>query len=222
MTVSENGKPYVSPGRFIVLEGLDGAGTTTQTARLVEWLRSCGIRGVATAEPTDGLIGKQLRAWLETQTTLPPSTAALLFAADRDLHLRDETEGILSLLARGQWVVSDRYLFSSLAYQSAEGVALDDLLEFNRLAPDPDLTVFLDIEPERALSRLESRGSPTSRYENAQALGAVWRAYNELRASGRGLGSLAIVDGRGPVEEVELSIRAAVSQQLDVTGSTQP
>ena len=171
---------------------------------------------MATAEPTDGLIGKQLRAWLETEATFPPSTAALLFAADRDLHLRDETDGILALLARGDWVVSDRYLFSSLAYQSAEGVALDDLLAFNRLAPDPDLTIFLDIEPERALSRIESRGSPTSRYENAQALGAVWRAYNELRASGRGLGSLAIVDGRGAVEEVELSIQGAVSEHLNV------
>lgn len=216
MTLGEVERLAASPGRFIVLEGLDGAGTTTQTSRLVEWLRARGTDALATAEPTDGLIGKQLRSWLETETALPPSTAALLFAADRDFHLRDEPYGILSQLARGKWVVSDRYLFSSLAYQSAEGLSLDDLLAFNRLAPDPDLTVFLDIEPEHALSRIESRGNPTSRYENAQALGAVWRAYNELRATGRGLGSLVIVDARGSVEDVESSIQVAVSEHLGI------
>lgn len=216
MTVGDVGQLTTTPGRFIVLEGLDGAGTTTQTSRLVEWLRTRGTQAVATAEPTDGLIGKQLRSWLETETALPPSTAALLFAADRDFHLRDEPYGVLAQLASGNWVVSDRYLFSSLAYQSAEGLSLDDLLAFNCLAPDPDLTLFLDIEPERALSRIESRGSPTSRYENAQALGSVWRAYNELRTTGRGLGLLVIVDARGSVEEVELSIQAAVSEHLGV------
>lgn len=201
-------------GRFLVVEGLDGAGTTTQTDRLARWLRSRGIPVHATSEPTDGIIGKLLRGWLEAGEVLPPTTAALLFAADRDHHLRDAATGVLRLLESGTWVVSDRYLLSSLAYQTVDGVELDDLLAINRLAPDPDLTVFLDVDPEVALERIAGRGEPASRYETGRTLAAVHRAYQGLLTARRGVGTLLVVDGSGTAEEVEAAVGAALAPHL--------
>ncbi len=102
-------------GRFIVLEGLDGAGTTTQAALLAEWL---GARGevVQTREPTAGPIGRLIRSSLRAEPDSPAETSLpWLFAADRAEHL---TRVIEPALARGAWVISDRYYHSSLAYQS--------------------------------------------------------------------------------------------------------
>ncbi|MFW5768677.1 MAG: dTMP kinase, partial [Spirochaetota bacterium] len=103
--------------RFIVLEGLDGSGTTTQAGLLKEKFDAAGLTGWITCEPSDGFIGKSIRKVLKKEVSLDPRSLALLFAADRNEHLYGE-KGIVDRLTRVDYVVSDRYVFSSLAYQS--------------------------------------------------------------------------------------------------------
>src|SRR4051812_23154926 len=137
-------------GRFIVLEGLDGAGTTTQADRLGSWLRAQGRKVHVTAEPTAGPIGGLIRLALgkrlvtQAGAALAPEALALLFAADRLDHWESD---IAPKLARGVDVLSDRYLLSSIAYQSVEN-EMGWIESVNSRVPPPDLTLFLRVRPE--------------------------------------------------------------------------
>ena len=108
--------PNPGPGRFFVIEGLDGAGTTTQVHLLHRRLRACRTVHL-TREPSDGPAGLQIRLVLENRVKVDPAVLAALFAADRMDHLYHEEGGILARLARGSDVITDRYYLSSLAYQ---------------------------------------------------------------------------------------------------------
>ncbi|MBR5669002.1 MAG: dTMP kinase, partial [Spirochaetales bacterium] len=103
---------------FWVLEGLDGAGTTTQLKKLEDYLQSKGTGVFRTAEPTIYETGKFIRKVLSGEIKVPQSTIAYLFAADRDNHINNPEYGIISHLKKGEVVISDRYFFSSFAYQS--------------------------------------------------------------------------------------------------------
>jgi dTMP kinase len=154
--------------QFIVIEGIDGAGTTTQTARLVEALRARSVAAHATREPSDGEVGKLLRRMLSKGVEPPahPHALALLFAADRLDHVGRE---ITPRLARGEWVVSDRYDHSSIAYQSVAPGASDAIAwlhELNRHAPRPTLTVVLDVDAGVARSRRQSRAGAQELFED--------------------------------------------------------
>lgn len=151
-------------GVFVVLEGIDGAGTTTQTERLVRALQERGVAAYGTREPSDGPVGRLLRQVLTGQIALPESVEsprwaelALLFSADRLDHLNRE---ILPRLARGECVVCDRYDHSTIAYQSAfarDSGVVGWLRSLNRFARRPDLTVVLDVSPAEARARRERR-----------------------------------------------------------------
>jgi len=147
-------------GKFLVIEGLDGSGTTTQVDFLVASLRQRGLSVHATCEPSKGPIGVLIRQALSGRLSLDakgkalsPKTLALLFAADRDDHLQAEVEPALE---RGHWVVSDRYLLSSLAYQSLS-LPMDWIMTLNQHALVPDCTVFLKIAPPLAAKRMKQR-----------------------------------------------------------------
>ncbi|HYZ91152.1 MAG TPA: dTMP kinase [Actinomycetota bacterium] len=164
-----------SPGqavqpRFVVLEGLDGAGTTTQAGLLADALRGRDLRVCLTSEPTDGPLGRVLRAHIAGELTLDPRTAALTFTADRSDHL---ARLVRPALAAGDWVVCDRYLLSTLAYQGLD-VAREWVLAASRDFDAPDLTVFLDVPDEALAERIRARG-PADRYE-APAFAARLRA----------------------------------------------
>ncbi len=103
--------------KFIVLEGLDGSGTTTQIKMLSDKFKNSGIKLLVTAEPTDNRIGRIIRETLHHKYKIKPDTLALLFAADRNEHLFGK-KGIIDYLDEGYYVISDRYFFSSIAYQS--------------------------------------------------------------------------------------------------------
>jgi len=140
---------------FIVLEGLDGAGTTTQSGMLLERFRSGKTPASSTCEPTSGPIGRALRAFLKGSDTFVPSTAAYLFAADRNEHVFGK-DGIAERTALGETVVCDRYLFSSLAYQAVD--CDSDLVEsLNSRFPLPEYLFFIDVPPEVAERRMASR-----------------------------------------------------------------
>lgn len=141
---------------FVVLEGLDGSGTTTQLQLADRQLESRGVPHFCTGEPTKGPVGRLIRQILERKTQAGPDTVALLFAADRNEHLYDKNEGIVARLRRGELVVCDRYLFSSLAYQS---LACDPqfVYSLNRRFPLPRHLVFLDTPVTMSQERLTSR-----------------------------------------------------------------
>jgi dTMP kinase len=160
---------------FIVFEGIDGSGTTTQVALLVKRFETAGMRVHRTAEPTDSGIGKLIRRALQRDPSLHPRTLALLFAADRCEHLYADTDGILPVCASGTPVVCDRYLFSSLAYQSVEG-EFADILGMNRGYPLPEHVFFLNLPPEQSEHRISGRDTREI-YENASFQAAVFKNY---------------------------------------------
>jgi dTMP kinase len=162
---------------FLVLEGLDGSGTTTQLLLADEALDSKGIPHLCTGEPTKGPVGRIIRKILKRQIQAEPETVALLFAADRNEHLYAEEGGILSHHSRGELVICDRYLFSSLAYQS---LACDPGYVFylNRRFPLPRHLVFLDTPVDVSQQRLTSR-SPNNPelYDGAEIQRDILSAY---------------------------------------------
>jgi dTMP kinase len=143
---------------FVVLEGLDGSGTTTQLHMAAGELESRGVPHFCTGEPTKGVIGRMIRQILKRQIRVRPDTVALLFAADRHEHLYEETGGILYHLGQGELVICDRYLFSSLAYQS---LACDPEFVFslNRRFPLPQHLVFLNTPVPVSQRRLTIRSA---------------------------------------------------------------
>lgn len=141
---------------FVVLEGLDGAGTSTQLRMLSERLARERRPHAVTWEPTDGIIGKMLRGILAQDIKAHPRTIALLYAADRSEHVHDPQSGIEARTRRGELVVSDRYIFSSLAYQSLE-CGDEYVLALNSGFPLPETLIFLDTPVEVCQERLAER-----------------------------------------------------------------
>jgi dTMP kinase len=143
------------PGVFIVFEGIDGSGKSTHIKQLAEELRGRGLSVLETAEPSKDLIGTFIRDYAERNSDrFTLETETLLFAADRYEHVR---QVIAPALERGSIVISDRYFYSSIAYQGATGIDLDWIREMNRFAPKPDLGFLLDIPPESSLERVNDR-----------------------------------------------------------------
>jgi dTMP kinase len=204
-------------GRFVVLEGLDGAGTTTQAHLLAAALRRGGRAVVLTHEPSNGPVGVLLRRALRGQlrmrrkSELSEASLALLFAADRLEHLASTIE---PALASGSVVVSDRYLLSSLAYQ---GRVLDLawVEALNAQAPPPDLTIFLEVQPRIAASRRNLRGGRRERFESARTQAAVARAYEAVVKHKARSHHIRRLDGEQPVEVVAGQVRAAVAALLE-------
>jgi dTMP kinase len=196
-------------GKLIVLEGIDGSGTTTQTERLVEHLRRRGRTAVSTREPSTGPVGRLLREVLlghhriSRDVSLDGRTMALLFAADRFDHLQREVEPIL---AAGNDVVSDRYLMSSLAYQAEEADREWVALLARGVRP-PDLTILLDIPVEVAAQRRLLAGRPEERYDANPYLSRVADNYRRLA---RADASAVILDGSAAREDVAAAVVAAV------------
>lgn len=171
--------------RFIVFEGLDGAGTTTQAARLQALLTRQGIPGFLTNEPTPEPIGAFIRRLLSRSekardgTPYRPDERAmgLLFAADRLAHSHE----IEAALSRGSHVVCDRYLLSSMAYQTLDpDVTASWVIEVNQGCAMPDVTVFIAVPVEVCLARVGSRGAASSIYETRAHLETIARNYERL------------------------------------------
>ena len=160
---------------FIVFEGIDGAGTSTQIKKLVE---RAPEQFVATAEPTSGPTGKFLRRMLAGEFKVDEKTNAYLFAADRCEHIFGKG-GVKELCDSGKTVVSDRYFFSSLAYQSVScGLELPELL--NSPFPLPEYLFFFDINPEVSLARVNARHGSKEIYENIESQKKIAALYEKV------------------------------------------
>jgi dTMP kinase len=196
-------------GRFIVLEGIDGAGTTTQAELLHQRL------GLAiTREPSRRSIGRVIREFL-AGGDVDERAMALLFAADRIDHLRGE---IQPELERGQHVVSDRYVLSSIAYQSLF-VERAFVVEINRFAPPADLTIFVRVPIDVAEARRAARGA-VERYDYRAMQERIAAHYE---AELEHVPNLLVVDGTRSVEEVFAECRRAIESCIGgAAGSSSP
>jgi len=194
----------VMEGRWIVFEGLAGAGTTTQVKRLVARLLDegglPGNRVVQTAEPTHGPLGEICRSALRCDVSLDPVSMALTFSADRSDHLF-RPNGVLETKNRGGWIVMDRYLYSTLAYQDC-GPPRDWLLSVNSVFPRPDLVVFLKTPVEICLERLSERGKESDLFEEEETLRRIARSYEWVFEVESGKTEVLEIDGRLPETEI--------------------
>lgn len=156
---------------FIVFEGLDGSGKSTQAELLAKELEKRGIDAVLTAEPTDREIGLLVRRVLRHQFKTSSTALALLYAADRNDHLYNEENGIAKLLGEGKTVISDRYFYSSLSYQGVtEDMAY--LREINSF-PHPEYVIYVDTPVDVCISRIDKRGDEKELFDRIDYLTKV-------------------------------------------------
>ena len=198
---------------FIVLEGGDATGKSTQVKRLATRLREAGHEVVTTFEPGATPLGARLRALvLDVDADVDPVAEALLMAADRAEHV---SEIVRPALARGAWVVSDRYVPSSLAYQGVgRGLGVAEIEQLNALATaglEPDLVVVLDLAPDAARRRLGTVRDRLEAEDDAFVL-AVHEAYRDLAA----VRGWPIVDADGTPDAVAAAVWSIVRDGLDL------
>ena len=183
---------------FIVLEGIDGSGTSTQSELLKEYFNSQGEKAVISPEPSNGIIGNLIRQALKKRifftedTDLFDEQMAYLFAADRHDHLYNDVDGIFKLMTDGFHVISTRYYFSSLAYNCQTPEQFNFVSQLNHKFPNPDLAIYLDIPAEVSLSRIKDR-SLKEIYETKNKLNKVRQNYQNIFANY--LDNLLIIDG---------------------------
>lgn len=204
---------YAPTGLFVCFEGGEGAGKSTQSRLLAEWLRGQDREVVLTFEPGDTRVGTVIRRIVLSPETgeLADRTEALLYAADKAEHVH---EVIGPALERGAVVITDRYVDSSIAYQGAargiDPAGLERMLRWATGGLRPHLTVVLDVDPEDGLSRFEGRdrieAEPTDFHRRARE--------GFLRLAAADPDHYVVIDARGSVETVEKAIRARVRRVL--------
>ncbi|MFP4643807.1 MAG: dTMP kinase [Spirochaetales bacterium] len=196
--------------RFIVFEGLDGAGTTTQARLLADSLTADGSRIDLDCEPTGGPIGTLIRSVLRGEQSINPCSLAYLFAADRHEHVHAAGTGILSRLEQGYTIISDRYVYSSLAYQ---GTSCSDTLvsELNQRFPHPARVFYLDVPVNMCLERIAERGH-TEIFEKEQFLNGVASRYKSVlnEAESKGV-QVHRLDGTASTEKIAAEISSIVA-----------
>ena len=191
-------------GIFIVIEGLDGSGKTTQANFLAKKLVKT-YKVLLTAEPSLGKIGTFIREdCLYEDKRLPTEAEALLFAADRIEHMNNEVKPALD---EGKLVICDRYIYSSLAYQGSSGLSLDWIKTINARALQPDFSIFIDVCPEKVIERLKRKKSVMETLETQQRVREFYLKYVEK-------GELIRVDGDNAKDVVAEELYAKVSTLL--------
>ncbi|WP_338284938.1 dTMP kinase [Luteolibacter sp. LG18] len=188
---------------FIVIEGIDGTGKSTQAARLAEWLREQGREVVLDFEPTRGPHGMKLRESF-TAGRLPAEEELALFLADREEHV---AQVIAPSLAVGKVVILDRYYFSNMAYQGAIGFDPQEIRRRNEaFAPVPDLLFILDLDTDTALARIGGRGDETNEFEKREDLERCRGIFLSLQNEP----FVRVIDASRSMDDVQEQLRRAV------------
>lgn len=186
---------------FIVFEGIDGCGKTTHAALLSKFLSEKSYRILHTKEPSRGKIGILLREYLKKDA--PPLVDALLFTADRAEHIEQE---IKPALDEEKIVLCERYFYSTIAYQAAQGLSMEWLKELNSFAVKPDVVILLDLEPEISAARI----STNEKFENVEFLKKVRENYLKLAEQE----NFAVIDASKNKTEVQKEIQKIVLTKL--------
>ncbi len=194
--------------KFIVFEGLDGSGSSTQASLLVNKLNSLEKATVLTEEPSTGPIGALIRQIFQGRVTFGTNKTefdkmmAFLFAADRVDHLHNSLNGVMQTLETKN-VVSTRYYYSSLAYHANSLDEIEYVYNLNKDFYRPDLIFYLDIKPNKSMDRIKNRHTKDE-YENIDKLSIVSKNYNyifsELEPSS------VILDGTLSIEQLQQTI----------------
>lgn len=196
------------PGKFIVFEGLDGSGQSTQVNLLGQFLKSKGIDVVLTKEPTNLPIGKFIRSVLNKKFEVSLDALQLLFSADRTDHL---AKVVIPALRNGRWVISDRYFFSTFAYGFLN-LSLDWLIGINDIFLLPDLVFLLKVSPQVCLERIDLRGKRQF-FEEPEKLTKAWQGYEK---SIEGFKNIKMINGERPIERVFEDIKGEIEKYFHV------
>ena len=199
----------VQGGIFIVFEGIDGSGKSTQSKMLKKHLEKKSYKTFLTQEPSNSAIGKLIKKSINSgKKNISSEAIALLFAADRAEHIKK----IKRELEKGKSVICDRYYYSSLAYQGASGLSLSWLMEINKFAIKPSIAFYLDIPPEKALERIKKRKTK-SYFEKLSFLSNVRKIYKQLCREHEELFEIDASKGR---EEVHREIVKILKNSLSI------
>lgn len=191
-------------GAFVAFEGIDGSGKGTQISLLKKRLEAEGYPIYKTREPNDSPFGDLIHQVMIGRVKTTNDVIAALFAADRLDHIQNDTNGLLMFLNRGINVISDRYYFSSYAYQSVD-LPMDWIISANSLAADllrPDATLFIDVDPEVTMARIEKNRMTKELFEDTERLIETRKRYFEAFEKMKDRENIIIVDGDRAPEEV--------------------
>lgn len=202
------GETKSSRGLFFAFEGIDGSGKTTQLGRLSRRLAAAGVACVETREPTGAPVGALIRRILTGELHYDNRAIAALFAADRLDHLVREGDGVLATLERGISVLSDRYYFSSYAYHGVD-MPMEWVIQLNQPSAQllrPTATIFVDVEPDTALERIDRNREARELYETRERLVKVRELYLQAFARLKGEERVLVVDGNTGPDALEEEI----------------
>lgn len=200
-------------GKFIVLEGIDGSGLSTQSQCLKTLLESeYGLQTVSAKEPSDGPFGSVIRQVLSDRLNgIDSRSLALLFAADRIDHGHNK---LIPALRQGKYVVCDRYLWSSLAYQGRD-IDFSWLETINKFACKPDLTIFIRVRPEVSLERITGSRLKTEIFEKLEILEEVYQNYIKIFKEWQNSGKKVVaIDGEQSKKKVTEEIKKVMADFL--------
>jgi len=205
-------------GRFIVFEGIDGSGKSTQIKNISRHLKTLDYGVYSTFEPTDGPIGLLIRQMLSGKVATDQRTIASLFAADRTDHLVNKVNGIRKKKDQGEVVLCDRYYFSSYAYH-AQYIDMEWVIHVNSLNAEilrPDVTIFIDVDPKVCFERIKSSRSEFEMYEKIDIMEKVRTNYFKAFDILKDLEKVVIIDGNSTMETVENDILHEVKNILKI------
>ena len=198
---------------FIVFEGLDGCGKSSQVKLLANHLEKLGKRVNYSCEPTDGPIGKMVRDVLQHRIKTTPKALALLYSADREDHIFHNKTGIAYTTQDGIFEISDRYFYSSLAYQSVN-VDYNYVENINNF-PYPELLIYIDVPVELCLKRIDKRGEEKELFEKKEFLEKVEKNFKYAIKNANKNTKLLVVDGRKTIEAIAEEIATFVDQHYN-------
>ena len=208
---------------FIAFEGIDGSGKSTQVKLLADNLKQAGHKVYSTSEPTDSRIGSIIKDIFKHKMEADHRVIAGLYVADRLDHLLNKTNGILKKLEDGYTVITDRYYFSSYAYQGTH-MPLHWVIEANSLSAEllrPDINIYIDISPDISITRLNNGRSSLDLYETKANLYNVREKYMEAFEKLKSAETVFITEGNRPTEEIAKDIWQNISQKTELQNSFQ-